>query len=510
MKAQCENLKAYLDGELGLLNRLRMRIHLRSCAGCRADAPEFRRLAADIQQSGDKPVPTSLRDRVMADANGAASARAEAPASAAPRSRAKGVFTMKRALFASAFVIVLVAIGAGLFPRGRENAALADVARAMASVKSMHIVGWKLGGSGEKHRIEIWAKEGNKFRLEYGDIETAVDDGNRLVSLRTDPGYVSAMIRQSKEFPNLEEGMSYLQLFMGEQVLERLLRQGGLGIAGSRPATLPDGRKAVIVELRSGPSKALLTVGAESNLVLQVAGYDDDGTLFFKLEPCEYDVEIPDSVFDTSIPRNAVVIDQRVPVSEDRKKWREEMKEKLDESADATCTCNVSRGGSGTPYHSGLQFRCLSRDGLAVWYLPKRNTYYVLGKALVYDQNSGFRRVVEDREIRAPYECDYVPPPPPPPPTPEELKAEAMLELAKVPGAKSVFQAVRRAGGTCGSYHNGLRFHMFIKGKPVLIQYLPDRNVYRVTGKVEVYYPDGRTEVVENEDIEAPGPPDRE
>jgi len=34
--------------------------------------------------------------------------------------------------------------------------------------------------------------------------------------------------------------------------------------------------------------------------------------------------------------------------------------------------------------------------------------------------------------------------------------------------------------------------------------------VYRVTGKVEVYYPNGRTEVVENEDIEAPGPPDRD
>ena len=82
------------------------------------------------------------------------------------------------------------------------------------------------------------------------------------------------------------------------------------------------------------------------------------------------------------------------------------------------------------------------------------------------------------------------------------------LEKARVPGAKPVYSGTR-GGGSCGSYHHGLKFHIKFPG-PILIQYLPETNTYRVTGKVEVWYPDGRTEVIENADIQAPGPPDRE
>lgn len=415
---------------------------------------------------------------------------------------------MKRALPVTVLAVFMIAVGLWFLPGQKADRALADMARAMAGVKSMHVVGWKVNGSGEKQRIEIWAKADGKCRIEYGDTELLVDDGEKLVSQVTYNGETSVTINRAGEFPDLGEGMSYLDLFVGEQMARKITQQGGLGSAGSRSTTLPDGRRAVVMELRSGPQKALITVDAETNLVQELEAYDDDGTLRFKLDKCEYDLSVPDSVFAISIPSNAVVIDQRVPVSEDREKWREAMEERLYANG-AGCACKIHSGESGTQYHSGLRFRCLGRDGIGVYYFPKRNTYYVLGKALMHDKNSDFRRIVEDGEVRAPRKSDYVPPPPPPPLTPEELKANAMIEKAKVPGAKSVYASVRKAGGSCGAYHNGLTFHMKWP-MPVLIQYLPDTNTYRITGKVEVWYPNGKTEVVENEDIKAPGPPDRE
>lgn len=457
-----------------------------------------------------EPAPPGLREKLMADAMTASRLRRARQASPTPeRPRAQGVFTMRRVFVGIGLIAVVMGVLLWLIPGRNGSYALADVARAMANVKSVHVVGWKLDRSGEKKRIEIWAKGGDKFRCEYEGNETVVDDGAKLVSLSTYEGCTSATINRPKTFPGLEHGMSYLDLFMGRQVLKQLMENGHLGFAGSRPTTLPDGRAAVIMELRSGPEKALVTVDKESNLIRQVEAYDDAGTLRLKLDRCEYDLVLPDSIFRVSIPRNAIVVDQRVPVSESRKKWREEMQKRLEESREASNICKIPSGGCGSVYHSELRFECLSGDGIAVFYIPKRNAYYVLGKALMRDRKTGANRVVENREVRAPRPSDYVRPPRPPAPTPEELKADAMLEKLKVPGAKAVFKSTGRMGGSCGSYHSGLRFHT-IGNEPILIQYLPDKNTYRISGKAEVYYPTGRTEVVENKDIDAPGPPDRE
>ncbi len=153
---------------------------------------------------------------------------------------------MRRALSASAFAVFLLAIGLGLFPRWKMDSALANVARAMARVKSMHVVGWKLRGSGERQRIEIWAKQGEKLRYEYGD-ETVVDDGRKLLSLIARNGSVSVTINRPKAFPGLGQGMSYLDLFMGEQLVKQLTDRGELGVAGTRAVELPDGRRAVLI-----------------------------------------------------------------------------------------------------------------------------------------------------------------------------------------------------------------------------------------------------------------------
>lgn len=490
-------------------NRLIAFICKTLCGTCRRSTREWTRLSRGIEWLEDEQFPAALDEKLLADAM---TASAKASQASLILSGAQGVFAMKRTLLVTVFTVFMIAVGLWLLPGQKADRALADMAGAMANVKSVHAVGWKLNRFGERERIEIWAGKGGKCRLEYKDTETAVDDGEKLVSLVTYEGQTSATISQSGQSPDFAFGAWYPELFMGERMTSRVMQEGRLGFAGSRSSILPDGRPVVVMELRSGPRKALITVDSKSNLVHGLEAYDEAGTLCFKFETCEYDVEIPDSVFTVVIPPDAVVIDQRIPLSSasmDRKKWREQMSEKRDKSPEAICAYKVPGGEGGSQYHSGLRFRCLSRDGLGVWYLKKRNSYYVVGKALVFDKNSDFRRTVEDAEFHAPRPSDYVPPPPPPPPTPEALKARAMFEKARVAGAKPVYSSERGAGGSCGSYHNGLRFLMKWR-MPLLIQYRPDTNTYRVTGKVEVWYPDGRTEVAENADIQAPGPPDRE
>ncbi|MCX6376795.1 MAG: zf-HC2 domain-containing protein, partial [Armatimonadetes bacterium] len=274
----CDNLKAYLDGELRFSDRLAMLIHLKLCDACRRNAAEWPRLSREIERLEGEPVPPALREKLMADAmTAAASARSHDPELAPERTRTKGVFTMRRAFVGTGLIAALMAVLFWLIPGRNGSYALADVARAMANVKSVHVVGWRLDRSGQKKRIEIWAKGGDKFRFEQESNETAVDDGEKLISVRTYEGCTSATINRSKTFPGLEHGMSYLDLFMGKQVLKQLMENGELGLAGSRSTTLPDGRRAVIMELRSGPEKALVTVDEESNLIRQVEAYDEAG-----------------------------------------------------------------------------------------------------------------------------------------------------------------------------------------------------------------------------------------
>jgi RNA polymerase sigma-70 factor (ECF subfamily) len=56
------------------------------------------------------------------------------------------------------------------------------------------------------------------------------------------------------------------------------------------------------------------------------------------------------------------------------------------------------------------------------------------------------------------------------------------------------------------AFYKGIDFYGVGPG-PVTISYLPDKNVFRLVGKAEVQYADGKTEVVTNRDINAPWQP---
>jgi hypothetical protein len=84
-----------------------MRIHLRSCAECRSDVVAFTYLRSEIEQFGDFPAPSGLRDRVLADA---ALARID-HSSTARLPNIGRFFSMRRALFATVFGIIVIVLG---------------------------------------------------------------------------------------------------------------------------------------------------------------------------------------------------------------------------------------------------------------------------------------------------------------------------------------------------------------------------------------------------------------
>lgn len=51
-----ETLSAYVDGELGQRERLRVEAHLDSCARCRQEAARFSQLAALVREAGEEEI----------------------------------------------------------------------------------------------------------------------------------------------------------------------------------------------------------------------------------------------------------------------------------------------------------------------------------------------------------------------------------------------------------------------------------------------------------------------
>ena len=59
-----ESLKAYLDGELPLLESLKMRVHLSHCASCREERTALQEFSAKLKED-DTPLSSNLRSRIL-------------------------------------------------------------------------------------------------------------------------------------------------------------------------------------------------------------------------------------------------------------------------------------------------------------------------------------------------------------------------------------------------------------------------------------------------------------
>jgi hypothetical protein len=426
-----------------------------------------------------------------------------------------------RWLAAAAFVVVLVASGFWLLPR-RHTVALAAVARAMANVQSVHFVGSTQDPvTGEQCSVEGWVK-GRKFRMLTGGREDVVDDGNRLVTFSTTDDILIATIRPSEEYIALDEGTTYLDLFRGglfNQALER-----GMEVTKWEAAELPDGRQAekAILVSRSGSARGVLIIDANTDLLLGLEEYDSAGKLTDRLERVEYDVEIPDSVFQIDIPGDALVVDRTAPPSQASAAHWEQVEAAIKklEAKGAYLIWRFSPGRGPTEastvsdFHPNLRFRVVDNDGTALLYTG-RNTYVVFGRMLAEDVRGQFRRVVTNEDFAAPG---------PPVVTIEERKEQKRAARARAdarekryreqhPEREAKAREFRAAGGRpvgkisngrCSGYHRGLWFE-HADTDMIEIYYLPSSNSYYVMGKARVYG-HGFDEVVEDGWIRVPGP----
>ncbi len=451
--------------------------------------------------------------------------KAATPSSASASGRTRGLVIVKqrRALAIGAVVIMLAALTLWMLPRRGMDSALADVARAMANVQSAHFVGSTLDYATGKHlSVEGWVK-GEKFRMLTDGTEDVADDGNRLVTISTTGGFVSALISPSGKYVGLSEGMTYLDVFRGERAFEEA-RGGGMAFAGWENLTLPDGRQAKKGILSSHGSKLVLLIDPGTNLLLGLEEHVD-GRLVDKIERIEYDIEIPDSVFQISIPKNAVVTDATAPPSKaSAEEWNKYVSAEIKRLEAtrrvylfwSTSPGSQAAGSTGNGgFHPGLWFHPLDNNGTAILYTD-RNTYVVFGRVLVESKKYRLRRIVENREFRAPgppvitvaqrkaeeeakdkaerarYAALYKTP------TPEMLaKWDAKgKELAAI-GAK---QWVR--GGQLST--NGCNFEGI--GYEINVWYSPSRGEYYIMGKARVYNRRGFDKIVEDGWIKVPGP----
>ena len=268
-----------------------------------------------------------------------------------------------------------------------------------------------------------------------------------------------------------------------------------------------------VAELDVMLAKAELSFDAETELLAQWEVYDLDGQLLQRLEKIEYDLDIPDSVFALAIPAGAVVTDLSTADLRDLAARRKATMEALDQSGQAWNTGRIRAGECGTEFHAGLRFRVLSPDGIGVYYFPNRNTYFIVGRALVMQREGGFRRVVEDAEVAAPRPPDHsteaVRRKHAGPPLPADLKAEREAKAQELRAAGAELCSKFGGRGMCGTpYHAGINFES-MDDHGMELFYLPDRNVYYVIGKARVHNMagPGSTQEIEDAEIAAPGPP---
>lgn len=504
----CEKLRAFLDERPGVIGRLALAAHLRWCRRCRQSAAERRLLGRQVAQLEDEPVPPALRERVYAAALTAAAAARARALSSPDRPRRRRAMMMRRTAMAVVFVALVAGVAVWRLPERRDGVALADVARAMAGVTSAHFVGWQLDpATGGKHRVEGWVEGASKLRLTQegaSDLDVA-DNGERTVTLRNYNGVFTAWVEPPRRAPGFKSGMPYLEMLVGGEGLTSMLEAEAYMVESVTVGSLPDGNSARVITLRHmDGGKAVLMVDARSDLVARWETYDQESRLIAEAERFEYNLDIPDSTFEITIPQRAPVIDGLTPASPDMAAAHKAEEAKLSAAGWEPLSNFDGIGMCGTPYHQHLRFQALDRNGFALFYRRDRNVYYVVGRALVFLLGGAFSQVVEEAEVQAPG---------PPhlwvaPFRDVRTKADEVWEELECAGGKPVLKVDQGGnGGSCGSpYHSKLHFEV-LRDDGCVIAYMPDRNVYRVFGKVRVFGM-GLDEVVENGEIEAPAPPD--
>ena len=364
-----------------------------------------KRLSSEIRQLEGEPVPPGLQDRLMADAMVAADSARARTASPAPR-----WWRMRKAYLAVAFAVIMAAVGIRLLPHQTDTLAIADMARAMAKVDTVHFVGYAVDAGGKRHRLEGWVKGTNRIRIRVDGLQDIADDGHRLVAV--DTGRLPKVtIRISGALQGLAQGMTYLDLFSGPGSLRSAFEANGAKAIRSNKVVLPNGAQGLVVELEGDcRSRMRIFIRASTNLLARSETYDASGRLTELIEAIQYNVPVSDALFKTSVPANLPVLDMVAPQTAQIMNDREAEFNRLQKDPNAKTTCfdhNAKPGSNGYrgSYHEGYLFQLIGPGHLSVTYLADRNVYRILGKARVCDyRTKPLSEVVEDGDIRLPGE----------------------------------------------------------------------------------------------------------
>lgn len=425
---------------------------------------------------------------------------------------------MRRAAMAVVFLGVLAGVALWLLPR-RGGFALADVAEAMARVRSAHFVGWDPGhpSSGGRDRREGWV-ERRRARSVEGDVIDEFFDETRFVEIRRENGAVYATIRPvpAELAKLLQDEMGYLKAFLWPQAAQEALERRGETVTKWERQRLSDGRVVVVVDLTAGDRMTRMTVDEATDLILRIEDYRGD-TLVGAIEKIEYNVEIPEEVFQVAIPKGAIVVDTSSlsPASADQRSKYAGWLATAKQIEGAVILSQFgpgseSHGSCGTPFHHDLTFGVIDNGGMILVYLPDRNAYRVFGRALVHEGNS--QRVVDNAEFA---------PATPPDVTVKQWKAEEARRDAEEkrrqppPEVRAQWDAKAkelRAAGAKHLWFGGRGWpRVDLAFEPVTerfidVWYSPARNEYYVMGKARVYDRRGFDQTVEDGWIKVPGP----
>ena len=297
---------------------------------------------------------------------------------------------MRRVTYAAGFVVVLLLVGAFLFPRMQGNAAIAGVMRAMANVKSCHMTGWTFDKDGRKVDMEGWFKAPDRMRMRHGDSYDYFQKGDKAVTIEDGRATIELA----------EDTGGGVMAMLSADFLRRLAAGEGISLDVDR-TTLPDGREALVLtgyeRQKYYTGTVVFTIDKATDLMVSFKQYDKNHHLTSEISRIEYDVEVPDSAFVQEVPKGMPVVDLITPPTPEQLKWRQEEKQRLIQ-ANAEVAISISKGSDEI---RGYRFECIRTGGLLVFYIPDQDVYRVLGSVLV-EGPEGFLQTVEDGDIRLP------------------------------------------------------------------------------------------------------------
>lgn len=327
-------------------------------------------LGRDISRLEGEPVPSRLKDKLMADAmTAAADARSRMSSSAPSGRRTRGVKDMRRVLAVAGFAALLVAGGLWLFPR---QSGLAGVVQAMSNVDSVHYTGWDIDQkTGERRRVEAWIRGDRVRRTVEGQVDMVVTDGRETWIQYDHPLQHGprATIRRADDHTTP-------RMFRGEEAIRVVLNQSGGEVKPMGTKTL-DGVSVTVTEIIEpegrpgwGHPRLVIYANRDTDLIARVEVYNREGNLENVLDKFEYDTDFPDSVFSIKIPEGMPVEDHsRDPQN----------REGLGGGGDAGASASVVKSVHYTGWT--LDHRTGQRRGEEAWITPDRARLITEGEA---------------------------------------------------------------------------------------------------------------------------------